>query len=77
MSKYKIGNCYTYCTYYIHFFTQLIMELTFRGVVQDLIYRSAVTHLAQSNGNYSKLLASVGFDKCVYIYDTTVCFGYI
>ena len=36
--------------------------------------RAAVKHLCQSNGMHSKLLASVGKDKCVYIHDTSVLF---
>ena len=42
--------------------------------MNDLIHRAAVKHLAQSNGVYSKLLASVGKDKYVYIHDISVLF---
>ena len=34
--------------------------------------RASVTHLAQSNGVYSKVIASAGLDKSVFLYDTTV-----
>ena len=34
--------------------------------------RAAVTHIGQSNGVFSKILASVGLDKFVYLYDTSV-----
>ena len=42
--------------------------------MNNLMHRAAVKHLAQSNGKYSKLLASVGKDKCVYIHDISVSF---
>ncbi len=34
-----------------------------------------MTHLAQSNGAFSKVIASAGLDKSVYFYDTTVMVG--
>ena len=34
--------------------------------------RAAVNHIAQSNGVFSKILASVGLDRFVYLYDTSV-----
>ncbi len=37
--------------------------------------RASVTHLAQSNGAFSKVIASAGLDKSVYFYDTTVMAG--
>ena len=53
-----------------------VVDIVLTILIFNITHRLAVTHLAQSNGDYSKLLASVGLDKCVYIYDTTVCFGY-
>lgn len=34
--------------------------------------RAAVNHIAQSNGVFSKILASVGLDRFVYLYDVSV-----
>ena len=34
--------------------------------------RAAVKHIAQSNGAFSKILASVGLDRFVYLYDVSV-----